>query len=198
MTENESQKTLVETLKNQLVNSNGLLIHQLIQIFIKWYNRQILIFSIIILFCLPISMITIGSLFYNSCQKIFYLPLHMIICGSISFLSTILLLIMSFLWKRSMKLTSDLTCHKSQFALIILSLCEIIFLVISLLGLVLLTIILIRNSSNHIDFHLQTSSNYCHPIVYYSSYVILFLFYTIFSLIMIILLIIFHAYHKTQ
>jgi len=188
----EHRKTLGETLKEHLPNPIEMIIDQIIHMLIEWYNRRILILSSLIMIGLPIYMISIGIIFFHSCPKSFYLPLHMIICGMTSLIAAILLLSISIIWKRTIKIT----CHTAECTTIILSFFEIIFLIICLIGLIILTIILVR-ISNTVEF-INGTSDYCHPIVYYSSYILLFLLYTILSIIMIIFFLIFHAYQKTQ
>lgn len=192
----EPRKTLVDSIKEHLPNPAEMMLDQVIQMFIQWYNRRILILSLAVMFLIPTYMITIGSLFFHSCQTSVYLPLHMIICGSVAFISATLLVTMILIWKKSIKFTSNMTCHKEESTMIILALIETVFLIISLIGIVLLTITLV-NLSKTLDFN-KHSSQYCHPILYYSSYAILFLFYNLLSSIMIILFLIFHAYQKTQ
>jgi hypothetical protein len=192
----KDHKTLVETIKENLPNPTDIIIDQTIDMFIQWYNRRILILSSIIMIGIPIYMIIIGVSFFHSCPKSFYLPLHMIICGSASLIAAILLFIILIIWKKAMKLTSKITCHTDECITLILSIFEIIFLLICLIGLIILTIILV-NISNTVELINQTF-NYCHPIIYYSSYSLLFIFYIILSIIMIIFFFIFHAYQKTQ
>lgn len=193
----EHRKTLVETLKEHLPDPREVLLDQIIHMFIQWSNRRILILSSILLILLPISMLIIGMLFFHSCPKSFYLPLHMIICGTTSLIAAIAFLIMSIHWKTAIKFTTNFTCHKSNTIIMILSLFEVIFITICLIGLIILTIILIYISRT-VEFDRRITMNYCHPIVYYSSYIFLFLIYTILSTIFIILFLIFHAYQKTQ
>lgn len=198
MSENnaEQRKTLVETFKEHLPNPAEILIDQIIHLFIQWYNRRRLISSSFLMISIPISMITVGSLFLHSCSKSVYLPLHMIVCGITSLIAAVLLIGIVIVWKRAIKLTSKLTYHLSKSTTTILASFEIIFLLISLCGLVVLTFSLLKISST-VELSKQTS-DYCHPIIYYSSYILLFLFYIILSLIMIILFLIFHQYQKTQ
>jgi len=185
-------KTLVETIKENLPNPTDIIIDQTIYMFIQWYNRRILILSSVIMIGIPIYMIIIGVNFFHSCPKSFYLPLHMIICGTVSLIAAILLFIILIVWKKAMKLT----CHTDECITLILSIFEIIFLLICSIGLIILTIILVK-ISNTVELINQTF-NYCHPIIYYSSYILLFSFYIILSIIMIIFFFIFHAYQKTQ
>ena len=193
----EPRTTLVETLKEHLPDPRELILDQIIHMFIQWSNRRILILSSCLLLLLPISMLIIGMIFYHSCPRSFYLPLHMIIVGSTSLIAALAFLIMSIHWKNAIKFTTNSTGHKSNAIIVlILSLLELIFITICLIGLVLLTGIVLSISST-VEFDRRTR-NYCHPIVYYSSYVLLFLIYMILSTIFIILFFIFHAYQKTQ
>ena len=192
----EHRKTLVDTIKEHLPNPAEMIIDQIIHMFIKWYNRRILILSSSIMIGTLIYMISIGVIFFHSCPKSFYIPLHMIICGIASLIGAILLISISIIWKRAIKLTSKITFHIAQTTAIILSIIEILIILICFIGLVILTITLIK-MSNSVDLTNRTS-NFCHGILYFSSYTLLFLIYTILSIIMIILLIIFHAYQKTQ
>jgi hypothetical protein len=189
----EHRKTLVEMVKEDLPNPTEILIDQIIQMFIQWYNRRILILSSLIMILIPIYMISIGMIFLHSCPQSDYLPLHMIICGITSFISAVLLISISMIWKRIMKLTSNIKCYRAEWTIIIF---EIIFISICLIGLIILTIVLVK-ISNTVQFVHQTF-NYCHPILYYSCYILLFLIYSILSIILIILFRIFYAYQKSQ
>ncbi|UJR30390.1 hypothetical protein I4U23_017925 [Adineta vaga] len=192
----DHQKSLVENFKELLPNPAEILIDQIIHLFIQCYNRRILILATFIMITIPIYMIIIGGIFFHSCLKSFFLPLYMIICGITSLIAAIMLISIFIIWKRAIKLTSKLTFHLSQRITIILAIFEVIFLLICLVGSISLTIILIKISST-IQLINQTS-DYCHRVIYYSSYVLLFLFHIILSLIMIILFLIFHQYQKTQ
>lgn len=161
------------------------------QMFIQWYNRRILILSSFILLILPLSMISIGFVFFHSCPKSFYLPLHLIICGMTSLIAAICFLIMSIQWKYAIKLTG---CHKSK--LMILSIVELIFMIICLSGAIILSIVLLQ-MSNTVQFD-SLSMNYCHPIIFSFSYILLILLLILLSTIFILLFFIFHAYQKTQ
>ncbi|CAF1152941.1 unnamed protein product [Adineta steineri] len=194
MTDN---KTLVDTIKEHIPNPAEMIIDEIIHMFIQWYNRRILIFSSLIMITIPLYMISIGIIYFHSCPKSFYIPLHMIICGITSLIAAILLLIISIIWKRAIKYTSKITFHTAQLTTIILSFFEIIINLICLSCLILLTIIVI-NISNTVELINQVSLSFCHPIIYYSSYTLLFFIYTILSIIMIILFLIFHQYHITQ
>ncbi|CAF1150748.1 unnamed protein product [Adineta steineri] len=194
MTDN---KTLVDTIKEHIPNPAEMIIDEIIHMFIQWYNRRILIFSSLIMITIPLYMISIGIIYFHSCPKSFYIPLHMIICGITSLIAAILLLIISIIWKRAIKYTSKITFHTAQLTTIILSFFEIIINLICLSCLILLTIIVI-NISNSVELINQVSLSFCHPIIYYSSYTLLFFIYTILSIIMIILFLIFHQYHITQ
>ncbi|CAF1270228.1 unnamed protein product [Adineta steineri] len=194
MTDN---KTLVDTIKEHIPNPAEMIIDEIIHMFIQWYNRRILIFSSLIMITIPLYMISIGIIYFHSCPKSFYIPLHMIICGITSLIAAILLLIISIIWKRAIKYTSKITFHTAQLTTIILSFFEIIINLICLSCLILLTIIVI-NISNTVELINQVSLSFCHPIIYYSSYTLLFFIYSILSIIMIILFLIFHQYHITQ
>ncbi|CAF1191962.1 unnamed protein product [Adineta steineri] len=194
MTDN---KTLVDTIKEHIPNPAEMIIDEIIHMFIQWYNRRILIFSSLIMITIPLYMISIGIIYFHSCPKSFYIPLHMIICGITSLIAAILLLIISIIWKRAIKYTSKITFHTAQLTTIILSFFEIIINMICLSCLILLTIIVL-NISNSVELINQVSLSFCHPIIYYSSYTLLFFIYTILSIIMIILFLIFHQYHITQ
>jgi hypothetical protein len=192
----EHRKTLVDTIKEHLPNPAEMIIDQIIHMFMKWYNRRILILSSLIMISILIYMISVGVIFFHSCPKSFYIPLHMIICGIASLIAAILLISISIIWKRAIKLTSKITFHIAQTTTIILSFIEIIIICICFIGLIILTIILITISDS-VELTNRTS-NFCHGILYYSSYTLLFFVYTILSIIMVILFIIFHAYQKTQ
>ncbi|CAF3589935.1 unnamed protein product [Adineta steineri] len=194
MTDN---KTLVDTIKEHIPNPAEMIIDEIIHMFIQWYNRRILIFSSLIMITIPLYMISIGIIYFHSCPKSFYIPLHMIICGITSLIAAILLLIISIIWKRAIKYTSKITFHTAQLTTIILSFFEIIINLICLSCLILLTIIVL-NISNTVELINQVSLSFCHPIIYYSSYTLLFFIYSILSIIMIILFLIFHQYHITQ
>lgn len=184
----EHRKTLVETIKDYLPNPVEMIIDQIIQ----WYNRRILIFSSLMMIVIPIYMISIGIIFFHSCPKSFYLPLHMIICGITSLIAAILLLSIAIIWKKAIKLTSNLTGNKEKYMIRIFSIFEIIFICIDLIGLIILTIVLVSISNTN------STSGYCHPILYYSSYILLFLIYSLLSIIMIIFFLIFYAYQRTK
>lgn len=192
----EYRKTFVDTIKEHIPNPAEMITDEIIRIFIQWYNRRILIFSSLIMIIIPIYMISIGIRFFYSCPKSFYLPLHMIICGITSLIAAILLISIFIIWKRAIKLTSKITCYTAQCTTIILSFFDIIIILICFLGLIILTVVLIR-ISNTVELITRTS-DFCHPVIYYSSYVLLFLVYTILSIIMIILFITFHTYQQTQ
>ena len=144
MKNDEHRKTFVQTLKEHFPDPIELIIDQIIQMFIQWYNRRILILSSLILLLLPISMMIIGILFFHSCPKSFYLPLHLIICGMTSFIAAIGFLIMSFQWKNAIKLTANFSCHKSKSMIMILSILELIFMIIGLIGSMILPIVLLQ------------------------------------------------------
>lgn len=192
----EHRKTLVDTIKEHLSSPTEMIIDQTIHMFTQWYDRRILILSSLIMILIPIYMITIGSYFIHSCPKSIYLPLHMIICGIASLIAAILILIIAILWKKSIKKPSKIAFDIAEYTTKILSSIEIILLLICLIGLIILTIILIK-ISNTVELFPGTS-HYCHSIIYYSSCILLFIFYSILSIIMIIFFLIFHAYQKTQ
>jgi hypothetical protein len=192
----EHRKTLVDAIKEHLPNPAEMIIDQIIHMFIQWYNRRILIISSLFMIGIPIYMISIGVIFSHSCPKSSYIPSHMIICGIASLIAAILLISISLKWKRSIKLTSKITFHLAQSTSIILSVFEIIIILICLIGLIILTIVLVRISDT-VQL-INRTPDFCHPIIYYSSYTLLFLVYTLLSVIMIVLFIIFHAYQKTQ
>ena len=193
---NDHRKSLVETIKEHLPHPTEILIDQILRMFIDWYNRFVLLLFGAMTILIPVYMIGLGVAFFPSCPRSLYLRLHMIVCGSASLVAALLLISVAVLWKRAINGSLHMTCHKATCLKILLSLVDIVVMLVCLVGLILLTAELVRISST-VEFVGRTS-NYCHPMLFYSSYGLLFLLYTTFSTIMVILLGIFHAYQKTQ
>lgn len=116
----------------------------------------------------------------------------MLAVGLTSLIAAVILISASVIWKGALRVTF----HLSEATAKILSALEIVVVSVSGLGVVLLTFALIRISGS-VELTNRTA-NFCHPIIYYSSYTLLFLLYTLLSLIMLVLCLIFHQYQKTQ
>ena len=188
----EYRPTLMETFKEHLPNPSEMIL----DLFLQWYDRRRLILSSIILLVIPIFMILIGIFFIHSCAKTSYLPLHMIVCGCTSFIAALYFTGAAKFSKQILRCTSKLNSRLSETIRILLSIFEVICFLICFIGLIVLTVVVIRISQT-VEL-IDRTENFCHPIIYYFSYVLLFLFYTILSFILLILLSIFHAYQKGQ
>ena len=158
----EHRKTLIETIKEHLPNPAEIIIDQIIQMFIQWYNR--ILISSLIMIIIPIYMISIGVHFHSFMSKI--------ILSSITY---------DYLWDSiinscySTYLYINYMEEKPEIDIIINlstnTIFEIIFLSICLIGLIILTIVLVKISNTN---SIHQTSDYCHPILYYSSYILRF------------------------
>lgn len=193
----EHRPTLMETLKEKLPNPTEILLDQIIDLFLQWYDRRRILLSSIVLLLIPIYMIVIGILYVHSCPKSFYLPIHLILCGSLALIAAILFISMSILWKKIIHWTSKFSETTNRCLGLIFSIVELIIVLICLASMIALTIILITISKS-VTFIGDQNINFCHPTIYYSSAILLILFYVIWILILVILLYIFHAYQKRQ
>lgn len=193
----EHRPTLIETLKEHLPNPKEILLDQLIELFLQWYNRRRILLSSLFLLLIPTAMIIIGLVNFHSCPKSFYLPLHFIVCGALALIAALLFLTFSICWKKILRWTSKFSERSKRCLAISFSIFESIIALICVGSMIALTIILILISKS-VRLTLNDEKNFCHPLIYYSSVILVLLFDAILSLILLILLQIFHAYQKRQ
>jgi hypothetical protein len=146
-TKNDHRKSLADTINEHLPNPTEIIIDQIMRMFIEWYNRFVLIVFGAITILIPVYMLGLGVAFFPSCPRSLYLRLHMIVCDSASLVAALLLINVSVLWKKAINGSLHMTCYKAAWLKMLLSLVDIIVMLVCLLGLILLTVELVRISS---------------------------------------------------